>query len=219
MKNRNFYFLMLTFGFLFVGCKKNPRSPGIEYAPQMYHALAYEPYRQMETEKMHFKDGNAMQLPPEHTMARDQWNTFNYTDSIADKDRAGLELKNPVALSEDVLGEGEVLFNRYCAVCHGSGGKGNGTIPELSHDQFPPPPKYKSRKDYPEGKVFHTITFGQNTMGSYSYALSQEERWKVTHYVGKLQDEINAGAAPDSAAAPATDTLKVTKPAKPGKTH
>ena len=219
MKNRNQYLLMLTLGLLLVGCKPDPKSPGIEYAPQMYHAISYEPFRQEVKDTLHFKDGNAMQLPPENTFARGQWNTFEYNDSTSDKERAGRDLKNPVPLTKEVLEEAEVLFNRYCTVCHGATGKGNGTVPELSNGQFQPPPKYKSRMEYPEGKVFHTLTFGQKNMGSYSYALSQEERWKVVHYVGKLQDELNAVAVADSMATPAADTVKVTKPAKAAKKH
>ena len=105
MKNRNIYYLILTSGMLFAGCKPDPKSSGIEYAPQMYHAISYEPYRQELKDTLHFKDGNAMQLPPEHTFARGQWNTIDFTESPEDKIRAGVELKNPVVLTDEVMAE------------------------------------------------------------------------------------------------------------------
>ena len=41
--------------------------------------------------------------------------------------------------------------------------------------------------DLPEGKIFHTITFGKNLMGSHASQLNHEERWKIVHYVQTLQ--------------------------------
>ncbi len=208
MKMNKYIILTLFSSLAFVGCKKNPASRGYEYAPEMYHALAYEPYRQGETEdlKIAFKDGNAMQLPPPGTMARGQWNSFQYNDSLSDKERATKELVNPLEASPENLAEGEVLFVRYCAVCHGTSGKGDGSVPTVTEGKYPPPPKYKSRAELSAGRIFYIMTYGQNSMGSYSYALSQGDRWKVAHYVGKLQDELNPAAAVEAPA----DSGKVT---------
>jgi hypothetical protein len=42
-------------------------------------------------------------------------------------------------------------------------------------------------KNLPEGKIFHTLTYGKGTMGSHASQLTQEERWKLVFYVQKLQ--------------------------------
>jgi mono/diheme cytochrome c family protein len=54
----------------------------------------------------------------------------------------------------------------------------------------PPPPAYNSAslKNLPEGKMFHTITYGKNLMGAHSSQLNVEERWKVIRYVQTLQN-------------------------------
>ena len=40
-----------------------------------------------------------------------------------------------------------------------------------------------------EGKMFHSIYYGKNLMGSYAGQLTKEERWKVVSYIKQLQAE------------------------------
>ena len=42
-------------------------------------------------------------------------------------------------------------------------------------------------KDLTDGKIYHTITYGLNSMGSYASQLEPDERWKVVLYVHQLQ--------------------------------
>ena len=42
-------------------------------------------------------------------------------------------------------------------------------------------------KDLPEGKMFHTLTYGKGAMGSHASQLTKVERWKVIAFVKKLQ--------------------------------
>ena len=65
----------------------------------------------------------------------------------------------------------------------------------LWHTVFPAPPSYSTgqssrggaMKDLSDGKIYHTITYGLNAMGSYASQLSPDERWKVVLYVHRLQ--------------------------------
>ena len=41
-----------------------------------------------------------------------------------------------------------------------------------------------------DGQMFHTITYGQNTMGSHASQISQNDRWKIIQYINKLQGKI-----------------------------
>ena len=74
-----------------------------------------------------------------------------------------------------------------CMHCHGKEGQGDGQLIETG--KFPPPPAYNgpALKELPEGKMFHTITYGKGLMGSHASQLTKEERWKVIHYIQELQ--------------------------------
>ena len=63
-------------------------------------------------------------------------------------------------------------------------------------------------KDLPEGKIFHSLTYGKNVaMGSHASQLNKEERWLVTHYVQYLQNggKMTREAAADTTATAATN--------------
>ena len=45
-------FAWVTIGLgLFTSCGRDYNDPGTEYAPNMYHPIAYEPYKQIKNEK------------------------------------------------------------------------------------------------------------------------------------------------------------------------
>jgi len=84
---------------------------------------------------------------------------------------------------------GQDLFREYCAVCHGTGGAGDGPIVP----KYPNPPAYQVEKSkaLPDGNMFHVITFGRNNMPSHAAQVSTEDRWKVILYIRKLQGKTN----------------------------
>ena len=103
------------------------------------------------------------------------------------------ELKNPFSpTDESSLKTGKVLFQIYCAACHGNEGLGDspvapkiGAIP-LNDDYV--------QKTLTEGWLYGTITFGSYVMPAYgapmqraerrgSNDLSVEERWHVVNYI------------------------------------
>jgi hypothetical protein len=43
-------------------------------------------------------------------------------------------------------------------------------------------------KDLTDGKIYHTITYGVNAMGSYASQVAPEDRWKIVMYVHHLQN-------------------------------
>ena len=64
---------------------------------------------------------------------------------------------------------------------------GDGKV--VTNGGFPPPPAYSSAQliDLPEGKMFHSITYGKNLMGPHASQLTQDERWKIIYYINILQ--------------------------------
>ena len=43
--------------------------------------------------------------------------------------------------------------------------------------------QYVDVKEYKEGHIFHTITYGHNSMGPHASFVSEEERWKIVYFV------------------------------------
>jgi mono/diheme cytochrome c family protein len=166
---------------------KDKRSTGWEYAPNMYEHIAYDP----DQANPNFKDGKTAQKPPEGTIPVG-FTTFDYPNTKDGYELAGTEVKSPLPQSQQNFADGEVLFEHFCSPCHGKEGQGDGLV--VAHG-FPAPPSYSkgqssrggAMKDLTDGKMYHTITYGVNAMGSYASQLAPEERWKVIMYVHHLQ--------------------------------
>jgi mono/diheme cytochrome c family protein len=166
---------------------KDKRSTGWEYAPNMYEHIAYDP----DQPNPNFKDGKTAQKPPAGTIPVG-FVTFDYPNTKDGYDKASLEVKNPLTTA-DTAGA-QVLFVHFCSPCHGETGQGDGLV--VAHG-FPAPPSYSkgqssrggAMKDLTDGKIYHTITYGVNAMGSYASQLAPEERWKVVMYIHHLQNQ------------------------------
>lgn len=185
---------------MLAACNTSEEHPGYIYFPDMTYSQAYETM----TPNPNFDDSTTMQAPVPGTIPRG-YTPFHYENNLTDYARAGEELTNPIPRSEEVLAEGEHYYTIYCAICHGANGEGDGNI--VQREKFPPPPTYYN--DYmmnlSDGKMFFSIHYGKNLMGSYASQLTQEERWKVVHYINSLQEEQSGGAPADTSSA-ATDT-------------
>lgn len=176
---------------LMTSCTKDPNSPGVEYMPDMYRSPSYETYG----ENPLFEDGLAAREPVEGTMSRGEFpnedNLLNalpypYPNTPEGYESAGADLKNPFPTSDETIAEGKVIYEKMCMHCHGEEGKGNGSL--IQTEKFPPPPSYSGPlRELPEGKMFHTITYGKGLMGSHASQVTKEERWKVIQYIQTLQ--------------------------------
>ncbi len=175
--------------FLLWGCatKSDPRDTGVEYAPQMYHSIPLEPYSQMDYYP-YLPQGKHLVEPVAGTVPRGKADyLYPFPNTNEGYEEAGKKLKNPLPNTPENLAEGQRLYTLYCIHCHGEKGDGQGSI--VQDGKFPPPPSYYGPqiKDLPEGKMFHSITYGKNLMGSHAAQLSPEERWKVILYVQALR--------------------------------
>jgi mono/diheme cytochrome c family protein len=186
---------------LATSCKRDPNNPGTEYAPQMYHSIAYEPLSQVSDFRHPYNEyGMNMRKPVAGTIARQfapgdpaymgrDRNTNSvmvYNLDPADINTSAATLRNPIEANEAILAEGQVLYNRYCAHCHGAEGDGQGKVA----------PVYKGIPNFGtgryatlnEGHIFHTITYGQGRMWPHGSQVSPTERWKIVHWVQQLQN-------------------------------
>ncbi len=181
--------------------------PGYEYMPDMYRSPSYETY----SSNPNFPDSITSRQPVKGTVARasaiytdlDRL-PYVYADSPEGYEIAGLELKNPLPYTPENLAEGKRLYFNYCQACHGETGMGDGPVVQRNG---PVPPAYSSEalKNLPEGKMFHTIQYGKNMMGSHASQLTVTQRWKIIQYVQTLQKGASADAAP------ATETTTAAK--------
>ena len=168
---------------------KDKRSTGWEYAPNMYEHIAYDP----DQANPNFKDGKTAQTPPAGTIPVG-FATFDYPNSKDGYEKSGTEVTSPLPQTDANFAEGKVLFEHFCSPCHGKTGQGDGLV--VAHG-YPAPPSYSkgmssrggNMKDLSDGKIYHTITYGVNAMGSYASQLAPEERWKVIMYVHQLQKQ------------------------------
>jgi len=190
--------------------KKDPNSPGVEFMPDMYRSPS------LETNMGVVVNGDTMpanRLPVAGTIARG-FMPYPYANDAAGYEAAGANLRNPVENNAKNLKEGEELYGKFCVHCHGASGEGDGAVGMKLPGQ---PPSYKGTiLGLPEGKMFHSITYGKGLMGAHASLMSKEEIWKVVHYIHKLQypNGVPSAMPTDTTAAAKPDVKTEAKPAE-----
>jgi mono/diheme cytochrome c family protein len=136
-------------------------------------------------------------LPPEGTV---YVGARRHLDLLA----ADTIARNPMTTTPEILEQGEVLYLRYCVMCHGQEGAGDG--PVVGENRLPPLPtlnllsdRTKNRSD---GYIWGMIANGRGVMPSYR-RIPHESRWQIVEYVRSLQDASSGGAPAGSGGAQA----------------
>lgn len=112
---------------------------------------------------------------------------FHYGEGTEEAQRAGRELANPYVEDDSVLGRGAEIYGRFCVVCHGADGGGQG--PVTRRGMLPPPSLLGARaRALPDGELFHILTLGQGNMASYAAQVQAADRWKVIRHIRSLQE-------------------------------
>jgi mono/diheme cytochrome c family protein len=208
-------FLGVSAAVLLFGCKAGGDYQGLEYAPNMYHSVGYEPLTQitdpdagwyfnsLDARPGEFYNSNQynpykmnLRLPPKHTVRRTSTGWLPYRGA---NDSTGLRLANrlvnPFEASPAILDQGKFLFETYCKHCHGAKGGGDGKVAQgvkidgVDHSMYPGVANLKgdAYKNITEGHIFHVITYGKGLMGAHGSQVSEEDRWKIAKYVKELQ--------------------------------
>jgi mono/diheme cytochrome c family protein len=209
-------------------CGRGPKETGRIYMPDMTYSNSYKSYvtSEIPTPEGHLMSArypaantipygyvptdSAVRSNPAYLMS---YLTKNHYTHTAEKwqeefDRAGKEIKDPLAYSDDNKAEGKRLYDINCTPCHGTKGEGNGQLIELPGGGDGPftsrPPAYKTRlPQVNDGNIFYVVSYGKNMMGGYGYQLNVKERWQVIHYIKSL-----AGIEGDATGAAAVATAK-----------
>ena len=193
-------FAVALVGVLLSGCKAGGNDQGLEYAPQMYHSVAYEPLTQITDESqgnwlstredgkgefynsnIHNPNNMNMRMPVENTVPRNKNGYLPYRLKAFELEIAGETVMNPLETTDQLLVEGEQLYLNYCSTCHGKGGQGDGKAGEkiggvanLTGGAY---------IGLPEGHIYHVITKGKGRMGAHGSQILAEDRWKIVTYV------------------------------------
>jgi mono/diheme cytochrome c family protein len=156
--------------FVLLGTSCRHEKPNVIYMPDMVYSPALKAQKE-----------GSMLMPVKGTVARDS-ESYPYLDN---PEAAGRELKNPLKPTAAILKRGQHIFDTYCMTCHGPKGGGDGSVVP----KFPRPPSLQSDKvrGWPDGRIYHVITAGQNLMPSYASQISPGDRWAAIHYVRAIQ--------------------------------
>lgn len=208
------YILIFYSAVLLAGCAAKGDYPGREYAPNMYHSVAYEPLSQITDEeagawvnsldnrKGEYFNSNRynpnrmnMREPAPNTVKRNPYGWLPYRISKDSLEYASRVMKNPFDSTSQILADGKVLYESYCLHCHGSKGEGDGkvaqgvTVDGVQKSQVAGVANLRgdAYKNITEGHIFHVITHGKGLMGSHGGQVNPDERWKIAKYVKSLQ--------------------------------
>ena len=188
MKNIKHIFILLLSLTAFSSCVQDKNSPGFAYMGE--HDMYYTKFDKAYTPNNVLPNGQTNQPAPEGSVARESsyfpFHPANITEKVADQNKAGEVLKNPVSATDENIAEGKRQYEIFCMDCHGVGGKGDGHL--YTAKLFPARPRDLTSKyvqDMPDGTLFFIITEGSvsGLMGPHGTQITPENRWKIVNYL------------------------------------
>ena len=153
-----------------------------------------QPKAKFQSKTLAFADGRVNRTPPAGTVP---WgaNPFAVDGARADDDRDAYEMETmPVIVVPEFVAHGRAIYGRYCALCHGAVGDGEGITTKFGMNQ---PPTYHSdaMRKMTDGTMYRVITEGKGTMGPLGGRLTPEDRWAAVAWVRVLQHSRNIPVA------------------------
>jgi mono/diheme cytochrome c family protein len=140
-----------------------------------------------------FQDGRAMRAPVPNTVAIGSFKPGSpiYTGKL--NGELVTDLPPEIKLDANLLARGRVVFNSFCAPCHGLAGDGQGVIANRGPLVVPSYHTDRLRK-MAIGYFFDVATNGINRMYGYGGRITPEDRWAVVAYIRALQLSQSADA-------------------------
>ena len=106
----------------------------------------------------------------------------------ASVERHAPKVTNPFPPNEENLSQGLVVYTMNCAVCHGSPAKKQNP---LGRSFYPPVPQFlEDAPDMPDNQNYFIIKNGVRYTGmpGWQGTLSEEDIWKVTLFLGNMNN-------------------------------
>jgi mono/diheme cytochrome c family protein len=153
-----------------------------------YNWMEYQDKTGAQEPALYFADHYGMRKPVAGTVARG-YMPYPYMGQTEPKE----VLVNPALPTAENLALGKKKYLTYCSPCHGNYAEGDSHL----RGQFPNPPTLHSTRvrEWPDGRIYHVITNGQNAMPSYAMQVTREERWAIVNYIRVLERAKNATEA------------------------
>lgn len=169
----------------------------------LFHDMDKQPKRGPQSSHAWFKDGRAMRLPVEGTIARgrllhNEHLSQGYFTSVdaalgAESLTFATALPPELPLDAKLLARGKERYSIYCALCHGADGLGNGQINrravELKEAKWVPATnlmtaEIRARAD---GQIYQALRDGVRNMPAYGSQIGEVDRWAIVAWVRELQ--------------------------------
>jgi mono/diheme cytochrome c family protein len=96
------------------------------------------------------------------------------------------KIKNPVASDAQSVEEGKKLYQRFCASCHGAGGKGDGGLALAGGE---PSDLTDEVWDHgsSDGEIFVAIRDGVSAdMLAYQDRLTEKQMWQIVNFIRSI---------------------------------
>jgi hypothetical protein len=175
--------LLGTVAILETGCRGyTTQSPPIHLNPNMDTQKKGRPYRASDF----FNDGQYMRVPVVGTIPRGHLKEDEHFHQGKEHREVAKSFPVDLAMDEEFIKRGQIIFNRTCAVCHGMIGDGSGLVgkrllvkPTSLHSEY--------MYGLPPGHFFEVISDGIRTMKGYKHMLSPTDRWATVAFIRSLQ--------------------------------
>lgn len=181
-KNKHLVTILAVFALL-VSCDENRNEPGWSYFNDMEKSPAYETW----SANPNLPEGKTMIGPVEGTVAIHE-HAYNFVKTPEDELKAAT-LENPLA-NDFNIDRAKLMYDRFCLVCHGDNGDGQGFL--FTSGKYPiPPASYKAERamQKTDGQLFHNIRAGYGVMGAHGPQISVEDTWQLVNYIRHLQNQ------------------------------
>src|SRR5690554_47441 len=182
MKIFKMKYLLIAVVLLLSSCDRDRNNPGWTFFPDMEESLAYETW----SENPYMPESKTMTGPVEGTVAIHE-HAFRFVKTPEDEQRAA-SIENPLA-GEYNEEQAIILYNKYCIICHGEKGDGQGHL--FTSGKYPiPPANFHAERamEKTDGQLFHNIRIGFGVMGPHGPMMSVEDSWQLVNYIRHLQN-------------------------------
>ena len=121
-------------------------------------------------------EGGSDVWAPRRASAQDRWNV----------PESAKKMKNPIRATAASIQKGKRLFAEHCAMCHGDGGKGDGSMAEALETKPSDLTDRARMASQSDGELFWKISKGNPPMPDFEKTLSKEEIWHLVNYLRAL---------------------------------
>ncbi|MDE0790907.1 MAG: c-type cytochrome [Flavobacteriales bacterium] len=172
----------LVIASVLMSCRSEKGQPGYTFMDDMYSSPALRTHEAAANTPQ----GTSALLPVEGTIPRGHV-TYDLANSTEGYESSKTNSHVPANFADMDPAEGKVLYNIFCASCHGAKGDGEGIL--VQREKILGIPGYDEVRlpEITPGSIYHVIMHGKNNMGSHASQLTYSERWKIISYVMQLR--------------------------------